>query len=273
MLDNAGPNLKLPAAGPLLLAQIRYQAGLLLSSGRIVAISTGLPVVLLVAGGTSHGHATASGVARDAAFGITLVAWSAYGVRLVAAREAGIVKRWRITPLPRWCYFTGRITATVIVAVLPGAVTVAVAAGFYHLRLDVGAVFGVLVVFLLGAAAWAAAATVLTSAMPTVEAATPVLMLIYFPVIIVSDVLGTISEPRWLTTLASYLPAKPLIDAATRALTHTSGGISLPGRDLAVLAAWAIIGVTAAVLTFRWEPHRPSQRRTARPELATEVRR
>jgi len=212
------------------------------------------------------GHATASGVAGNAAFGITLVAWSAYGVRLVAAREAGIVKRWRTTPLPRWCYFTGRITATVIVAVLPGIVTVAVAAGCYHLHLDFGAVIRVLVVFLLGAAAWAAAAAVLTSAMPTVEAATPVLTLIYFPVIIVSGALGIISEPRWLTTVASYLPAKPLIDAATSALSHTGGGISLPGRDLAVLAAWAIVGITAAVLTFRWEPHRPGQSRTASRE-------
>lgn len=268
MSDNLRPNPRLPAVGPLLLAQIRYQAGLLLSSGRIIAISVGLPVVLLVAGGTSHGHATPSGVADNAAFGVTLVAWSAYGVRLVAAREAGILKRWRTTPLPRWCYFTGRITATVIVAVLPGAVTVAVAAGAYHLHLSPGAVLAVLIVFVLGAAAWAAAATILTSAMPTVEAATPVLTLIYFPVIILSGALGTFGEPHWLTTLGRYLPAKPLIDAATSALSHTSGGISLPGRDLAVLAAWAIVGITAAVATFRWEPHRPSQHRTARPATA-----
>ena len=27
------------------------------------------------------------------------------GVRLVAARELGILRRWRAAPLPRWCYF------------------------------------------------------------------------------------------------------------------------------------------------------------------------
>ena len=267
MSDSSVATPKLPAVGPLLLAQVRYQAGLLLSSGRVVAISVCLPVVLLVAGGTSHGHAIPSGVARNATFGLTLVAWSAYGVRSVAAREAGVLKRWSATPLPRWCYFSGRILATVIVAVLPAAVTVAVGAGFYHLHLSVGAAFAALAVFVLGAAAWAAAATVLTSAMPTVEAATPVLTLIYFPVIIVSGVLGSISEPRWLSTIASYLPARPLIDAATSALSHND--LNVPSHDLAVLAAWAAVGIATAVITFRWEPHRPNQRRAARPATST----
>lgn len=264
MPDNYTRSGKLPAAGPLLLAQVRYQASLLLSNGRIVAICVGLPVILLVAGGTTHGHATPSAVAGDAAFGLTLVAWNGYGVRLVAAREAGVLKRWRATPLPRWCYFSGRILASVVVGVLPGAVTVAVGASFYHLHLSVDAALGLLLIFALGAAAWAAAATVLTSAMPSVEAATPILTLIYFPVIIVSGVLGSISEPHWLTTFAGYLPAKPLIGAATNALSHTTSGLSLPAHDLAVLAIWAVTGLAAAVVTFRWEPHRPTRRRATR---------
>jgi hypothetical protein len=111
----------------------------------------------------------------------------------------------------------------------------------------------------------AAAATVLTSAMPTVEAATPILTLIYFPVIIVSGVLGSISEPHWLTTFAGYLPAKPLIDAATSALSHSTGGLSLPAHDLVVLAVWTVVGLAVAVVTFRWEPHRPTRRGAARP--------
>src|ERR1035437_5399009 len=70
--------------------------------------------------------------------------------RLVAAREAGALKRWRAPPLPRWCYFLGRIIATSAVGALAGAVTVAVGVCFYH-------------------------------AIPTVEAATLILILIDFP--------------------------------------------------------------------------------------------
>ena len=252
---------RLPAIGPLLAAQIRYQVRLLLANGRTVAVGIAIPVIFLVA--TGH-HPSASDVATDAAFGLTLTAWNANGVRLVAARQAGVLKRWRATPLPRWCYLTGRITATALVAVLAGAVTVTVAALLYHLHLTVSSTLGVLAVFALGAAAWAAAATALTAAIPTVEAATPILTLIYFPLIIISGVLGYISEPHWLSTLASYLPAQPLIAGATHALHHPHGTPPLPTRDIVVLAAWAVAGIAIAVATFRWEPQRPTKRRAAR---------
>jgi ABC-2 type transport system permease protein len=262
MPDAPNATWKLPASGPLLAAQIRYQVRLLLANGRTVAICIGLPVILVVASGTGHGHASAAAVASPATFGLTLAAWNAGGVRLVAAREAGILKRWRATPLPRWCYFLGRIIATSAVGALAGAVAVAV--GFYHVHLTVGSGLVILVVFVLGAAAWAASATALTSAIPTVEAATAILILIYFPVIIVSGLLGSISEPHWLTTLASYLPVRPLADAATSALRHASGTPLFPAHDLLTLAIWAAAGLAAAIITFRWEPHRPTQRRAAR---------
>jgi hypothetical protein len=89
-------------------------------------------------------------------------------------------------------------------------------------------------------------------------------MLTYFPVIIISGTLGGISEPHWLSTIATYLPAQPLVHALGSSLAHTPGHALLPGRDLVVLAAWSIAGLAAAVATFRWEPHRPTQQRPAR---------
>ena len=115
---------RMPGAGRLLAMQISYQARLL-ASGRAITIGVGLPVILLFASHGTHGHAGAAGIAGYAVFGLTLTAWNTYGVRLVAAREAGVLKRWRATPLPRWCYFLGRIVATVVVAVAAGAATVA----------------------------------------------------------------------------------------------------------------------------------------------------
>ncbi len=117
---------------------------------------------------------------------------------------------------------------------------------------------------MLGAFAWAATATALTAAIPTIEAAAPTLMLIYFPVIVISGIFGSISEPHWLATIASYLPAQPLAHAVATALGHTAGHPLLPARDLIVLAAWAVVGLAVAVATFQWEPHRPTQRRAAR---------
>lgn len=122
-----------------------------------------------------------------------------------------------------------------------------------------------MIVFVLGALAWAATATAVSSIIPTVEAAFPTLIFIYFPVIIISGVLfSSIREPHWLSTLATYLPAQPLTDGVTHAVRHSPGAAFLRTRDLIVLAPWAVGGLLAAVFVFRWEPHRPTQRRAAR---------
>jgi ABC-2 type transport system permease protein len=259
---------RMPSVGRLLVAQIGYQARLL-ASGRAVIIGVGLPVILLIASHGNHTHTSAADIAGYAAFGLTLTAWNTYGVRLVAAREAGILKRWRATPLPRSCYFLGRIIATVVVAVVAGAATVAAAVLLYGTHLTVSAALGALAAFVLGAFAWAAAATALSAVIPTVETAAPTFMLTYFPVIIISGIFGAISEPHWLSTLARYLPAQPLVQAVGSALGHTSGHPLLPVRDLVVLAAWAAVGLAVAVATFQWEPHRPSQRRPSRAPRLT----
>ena len=254
---------RMPSVGRLLAAQIGYQARLL-ASGRAIIIGVGLPVILLIASHGNHIQTSTADIAGYAAFGLTLTAWNTYGVRLVAAREAGVLKRWRATPLPRWCYFVGRIAASVVVAVTAGAATVAAGVLLYHIHLTVSDGLGALVAFVLGAFAWAATATALTAGIPTAEAAAPTFMVTYFPVIVISGIFGSISEPHWLSTIASYLPAQPLVHAIATALGHTAGHPLLPPRDLIVLGAWAVIGLAVAVATFRWEPHRPTQRRAAR---------
>jgi ABC-2 type transport system permease protein len=256
---------RMPSIARVLTAQIAYQ-GRLLASGRAIIIGIGLPILLLIA---AHGHTTneAAGIAEMAGyatFGLTLTAWNTYGVRLVAARESGVLKRWRATPLPRWCYFLSRILATVVVAVIAGTATIAAGILLFHTQISVSGALGALVVFILGAFAWAATATALTALIPTIEAAAPTCMLIYFPIIIISGLFGSISEPSWLVTIASYLPAQPIIHALTISLGNPGGRVWPPAHDLLVLAAWAIAGLAVAIATFRWEPHRGRQKRAAR---------
>ena len=99
---------------------------------------------------------------------------------------------------------------------------------------------------------------------PTIEAAPPTFILTYFPVIVISGIFGSIDEPHWLATFATYLPAQPLVHAVSSVLGHTAGQPLLPARDLVVLALWAVAGLVVAGATFQWEPHRVSAPRPAR---------
>jgi ABC-2 type transport system permease protein len=252
----------LPGAVTLLAAQVGYQFRLLLATPSALAIGVGLPVVLLVVGHARHAGNGAADVAGYAVFGLTMTAWNTHGVRLVASRELGILRRWRAAPLPPWCYFAGRIAATALFATLAAAATILAGVLFDGISLTSGAAAGVLPALILGALAWAAAATAMSSVVSGTGAASPAFLLTYFPVVLVSGVLGPLSgEPHWLATLAGYLPAEPVIDSVSRAVRHTP---VVNPRDLLVLAAWVVIGVVVASARFRWDPHRPAQRRPAR---------
>jgi ABC-2 type transport system permease protein len=225
-----------------------------------------VPAVLLLLSNTNRGRLPVSHLAALAVLGVTITGWTTHGTSLVGAREAGVLKRWRATPLPAWCYFAARIAATVLIATLAGAVTVLLGVTFYGTHLDGGAAIGVLLALVLGALAWAAPATAITGLVPNVDSAGPILTLTYLPVILISGIFGSLgSQPHWLTTLAGYLPAQPMIDAATRALQHTSGAPDVPAHDLAVLAAWAAAGLLASRILFRWEPSRPAPSRAREP--------
>jgi ABC-2 type transport system permease protein len=251
----------LPNSATLLAAQVGYQFRLLLATPSALVIGIGLPVVLLVVGNARHGGDGAANVAGYAVFGLTMTAWNTHGVRLVAARELGILRRWRAAPLPPWCYFAGRIIATSLFATLAALVTLLAGVLFDGISLSAGAALSVLPVLILGSLAWAAASTLMSSVVPGMGAASPTFLLTYFPVVLISGVLGPLSgEPHWLTTLASYLPAEPVIDTVGRALRHVP---VFSTHDLLALAAWVIVGLAVASARFRWEPYRPAQHRPA----------
>jgi hypothetical protein len=113
----------------------------------------------------------------------------------------------------------------------------------------------------VGSLALAAAGTAVTALLPSAQGVNQLLALTYIPLIIFSGGFGGLSGlPHWLTTLMSYLPAQPMIDAVTRALEPAA---SMSGRDLAVLAAWAVGCLLLSVRFFKWDPHRPRHARAA----------
>jgi ABC-2 type transport system permease protein len=248
----------LPALPRLLAGQLRYQLRLLLRTPRAAFGGVLLPVLLLLIRG--HGDGAPASGQRSPAIGLAVLgvvstAYVTHAGGLVAAREAGVLKRWRAAPLPPWCWFAGWIGATVLLAVAGGAVTLLAGALVDDLSVSAGAAIGLLLALSLGATAWASIGTAACTAIPSAESAWPLLGASYLPLLLLSDGFGAVDGPDWLAALMRYLPAQPVIDAATHALHQSPGGlISLPGRDLAVLTAWTAAGVAFSVRRFRWQP-------------------
>ena len=255
--------------GTMVAGQVRYQLTLMLRTPRTLMAGLILPGALLALqlGRVQHlGQGAAADVLAARVAGLVVlgamsVAYLSHASSLVVAREDGVLRRWRATPLPSWGYFAGRIIATVLLADAAALILVLVGVAMAGLHLTAGAIGGLLLAGSLGALALAAAGTAVTPLLTSAQGANPLLTLTYLPLIIFSGGFGGLSGlPHWLNTLMSYLPAQPMIDAVTRALQPSAG---MSGRDLAVLAAWALGGLLLSVRFFRWDPSRPRHARTA----------
>ncbi|GIH15776.1 ABC transporter permease [Rugosimonospora africana] len=267
-----GSSHRMPGLWSLLASQVGYQLRLLSRTPRAMFGSILMPAILLAlrVGQVDRGSAGAAArtvplVAGLAVLGLTSTAYVTYASSLVSARQDGVLRRWRTTPLPAVGYFCGKMVAAVLLAEGAAAVVIAIGVAMTGTHLDVAAVPVLAAVIAVGALAFAALATAVTVLIPTAESAFPVLAVTFYPLVLLSGAFGSLSvEPAWLTTLLSYLPAQPLVDAVTGALRHSAGVPPLPGRSLLVLAGWGAVGLLAAVRFFRWEPTRPPHGRTDR---------
>jgi len=264
----------LPGLVPVIGGQLRYQLTLLMRTPRTLMAGLILPGALLALqlGRVQHigpGAAAdllAARVAGLVVLGAMSVAYLTHASSLIVAREDGILRRWRATPLPGWGYFAGRIAAAVLIADVAALILVLVGVAMAGLHLTAAGIVSLLVAATVGSLALAAAGTAITRLIPSAQGANQLLALTYIPLIIFSGGFGGLSGlPHWLNTLMSYLPAQPMIDAVTRALEMGTGQpeLSLPGRDLAVLAAWAVGCLLLSVRFFRWDPTRPRHARAA----------
>jgi len=258
---------RLPALAPVLATQVRYQLTMLIRTPRALIAGLIMPGLLLALEAGKKEHVTmaaaAPRIAGLLAFSAVAVAFFIHANALVIAREEGVLRRWRVSPLPPWAYFAGRIIATVLLTAASGLVLVFVAVAMTGVHLTGHAVAGLLAADVLGALALTATGIALTPLIPSAQAAQPVLMLVYFPLVVLSGSFGAITDlPHWLTTAMTYLPAQPLIDAISGVMQHASGPL-MSAHDMVVLVGWAVGCLLISVWFFAWDPHRPAHARRA----------
>jgi ABC-2 type transport system permease protein len=248
----------LPGTGRILIVQLRYQLTLITRTPAVFIFGLLMPAVLLFLEVGRHHVAVPAlnaAVGGLVVFGMLSIAYLTYAAGLVAAREAGVLRRWHAAPLPAWGYFAGRIAAATAMADTAALILLLVAAAMDGLHLTAGAVFSLVIAVTLGAVALASAGTAITPLLPSTQGANGMLAVTYLPLLFFSGGFGDISGlPHWLTRVMTYLPVQPAVDAATHALAHPG---SISGRDLLVLASWTVGCLALSVRCFRWDPTRP----------------
>jgi ABC-2 type transport system permease protein len=105
----------------------------------------------------------------------------------------------------------------------------------------------------LGVVCFASLGVALAHAIPTFEAATVYVNVIFLPVVLIS--IDVAHDPAFLRGVAEALPLAQLIDGLSAAMV-TGKGIGDELSALGVLVVWTALGVVLAIRGFSWEQRR-----------------
>lgn len=178
-------------------------------------------------------------------------------ITLTFARERGLLKRVRSTPLPPWVYMAGRVgTASGISLLLVGAV-VALGAAVYGVTVPTTTAPALVLAVLVGTAAGCALGFALSAVIPSESAAPAVTNAVILPLYFFSGVfIPTDSIPTVMQRIGDAFPVKHIFTAVLTAFDPATTGAGVAWADLAIVAAWGLFGAAVAARRFRWAPFR-----------------
>ncbi len=254
-----------PSPGRLLFAQVRHHNRLFWRS-RVAAIFTiAFPLMILVFSNSliderfdvGDGEVSVSQLYVPALAVFTAVSATYTGLimQTALAREQGVLKRVRGTPLPPGLYLGGLVGSSIWVAALGTAVMVIVGWLAYDFAIDVARLPAAALAFVVGVATFSALGLAVSGLASDGRAASALANFTLLPVAFLSGVFVPLEDPpRWLELAGDVLPLKPFVRAFDAAFNPNVDRPGIAFGRLGVLAVWFVIGVALAIRTFRWMP-------------------
>jgi ABC-2 type transport system permease protein len=244
----------------LFLHQLRAEQLLFWRSRELAFFTFLLPILFFLLLGSAYGDEEIDGVdgyryllAGMIGYGAAATTFAGLALLLVIRRESGVLKRLRATPLPPATYVAAVLTSIILIFVLEAAILIALGRLAYDVPLP-DSMPSLILVVLLGAASFAALGIGLTALIKSAEGSSAVVNALYLPLSFISGAFFSADAfPEVLRKLAAVLPLSHLI-GLTRDVMVFDDAIWDHVGDVAVVAAWGVIGLLVALRGFRWEP-------------------
>jgi ABC-2 type transport system permease protein len=248
-----------PGAAPLpkmIAAQAGLEIKILVRNGEQVLLTLIIPVLLLLVFSSealiSVGRGSRIGFSAPGilALAVLSTAFTSLAIGTAFERRYGVLKRLGATPLSR----TGLIgaKAATVLAVEAGQVVLITAISFalgWRPVLTAATVLSALAILIVGTATFSGLALLMAGTLRA-EATLAAANLVYLVLLGIGGVLFPLAKfPASARPFLLLLPSGALSDGVRTALRY--GGV--PGKDLLVLAVWAVIAIVVAARTFRWE--------------------
>lgn len=186
-----------------------------------------------------------------------------YGIS--RAREQGVLKRLRGTPLSTSVFLAGRISAAMGVALLGAALMLGIAVVAFGLDLPVRLLPALTAVLVVGVLAFAAVGFAVVMLLRTSGGVMTFTMGSFLLMAFASGAFApTAPLPRLLDTATWFLPVRPFATAITDTFVVGTPAWS----HLAILACWGLAGAAVGVRRWTSDPARARQQRGRRTATA-----
>ena len=263
----AGPS---PAArGPLALLghQARYDTLASLRNPRARFFTFLFPILLLVIFSSVFGNGKSTVIDGTKvplarffvgcilALSIITAAYAGLVITISAAREAGVLKRRRATPVPPAILLGGQALSTLVTASITAVLLLVVARAGYGVGFSVGALAAIAITAVVGTVTFACLGYAVAGLIGSPDAAQPVVQMTTLPLYFFSGVwIPNSSLSPGLRHIAEIFPVEHLAAALHLATVRGSFTAALAPRDLVVLAVWALASAIFAARRFSWLP-------------------
>lgn len=208
-------------------------------------------------------------VVAMASFGVLTATYTNVAISVSFNRDAGILKRTRGTPLPPWAYLAGRVVHAMIISAILVVITTVFGVVFYGADVPTGTnLLEFIAMLLVGGLSFCALGLAVTAIIPNADASPAIVNATILPLNFLSGIFFPVgaNAPAWITTISTIFPVKHFIDGMLGGFLGSTtftgpGGVEVPAfpfhwLDVAIVAAWGIGGLVAAVRFFSWEPRR-----------------
>src|SRR5829696_9752993 len=254
-----------PGAAPvprMLAAQTAMELRLSLRNGEQVLLTLLIPLLLTVLlalepflGDADDGRRIDFVVPGVLALAITSAAFTGLAIGTGFERKYGVLKRLGATALPRSVLLLGKTGAVLCVELLQVALIggLGLALGWRPTGGGTAAAGTVLLV-VAGTAAFAGLGLLMAGTLRA-EATLAAANLTWFLLLFFGGVLFPLSKfPAGLAAALEFLPTAALSQGLRALLQDPAGSTAgLPLQSLLTLIGWAVLGLGAAAMTFKWE--------------------
>jgi ABC-2 type transport system permease protein len=234
-----------------LLAQLRVELILTMRRGESLLITIVVPVVLLIFFGAVAATPPDFLVPGLLALAVMSTSMVSLGIATAYERYYGALKRLLGSPLPRISLIAAKTLSVLVIELVQVTILVSIARLMFG-WMPSGSLPEAMAALILGSAAFAGLGLLMAGSLRA-EATLAVANGLYLVFLLLGGFILPIDRlPGAIGTVAHALPAAALTDAARGALSGPNAAQGALG-PLALLAAWAVVTLGAAALTFRPE--------------------